>query len=110
MTQPLRKPFGNAGAVQPHKYPPPFSLRLSEEENARLRDLAQGMSLSAYIRKSLFGKETTRERFAKATGVEVSTATDLQNGIGKLFEHFITSNIYVAFVAFVINKKCFVFK
>ncbi|VAX40276.1 hypothetical protein MNBD_PLANCTO02-1923 [hydrothermal vent metagenome] len=36
-----------------------------------------------------FGKETTRKRFAKATGIDVADATDLQKGIGNLFEHFV---------------------
>lgn len=59
MTQPLRKPFSNAGAVQPRKYPPPFSLRLSEEERAILRQRAGRRSLGEYIRHVLFGERSS---------------------------------------------------
>lgn len=59
---PVDKPQDAAVTVVQKKSYPRVTLRLSEEENARLRDLAQGMSLSAYIRKSLFGKEVTRRK------------------------------------------------
>jgi hypothetical protein len=38
------------------KIPPPFSLRLTFEERARLERDAAGMSLGAYIRNRLFGE------------------------------------------------------
>lgn len=38
------------------------------------------------------GKPATRERFAKATGIELGDAASLVQGIGKLFEHFIKNN------------------
>ncbi len=37
------------------KRPAPISLRLTEEERARLEHEAQGISLSAYVRERLFG-------------------------------------------------------
>lgn len=37
------------------KYPPPFSLRLTFEERARLEQAAAGMALGAYIRERVLG-------------------------------------------------------
>lgn len=59
MTQPLRKPFSNAGAAQSRKYPPPFSLRLSEQERAILCQRAGRLSLGEYIRNVLFGERAS---------------------------------------------------
>lgn len=39
------------------RYPPPFSLRLTFEERARLKREAAGMALGAYIRLKLFGED-----------------------------------------------------
>lgn len=36
---------------------PRITLRLSEAEDSRLRDMSQGMSVSAYIRKCVFGAD-----------------------------------------------------
>tara|TARA_R110002096_G_scaffold301526_2_gene496481 strand:+ start:774 stop:1181 length:408 start_codon:yes stop_codon:yes gene_type:complete len=44
------------------KYPPPFSLRLTFEERARLEKEAAGMSLGAYIRFRLLGEDATPRR------------------------------------------------
>lgn len=44
------------------KAPPPFSLRLTFEERARLERDAAGMSLGAYIRAKLFGKDVLPRR------------------------------------------------
>lgn len=44
------------------KYPPPFSLRLTFEERARLEREAAGMSLGAYIREKLFGDDASPPR------------------------------------------------
>ncbi len=41
---------------------PRITLRLSEEENAKLRNLAAGMSVSAYIRKCIFAGDATRRK------------------------------------------------
>lgn len=45
--------------VEKKKYPPPFSLRLTENERARLEAEAGDLSLSAYIRERLFGDEAS---------------------------------------------------
>lgn len=42
-------------AEAPKTYPPPFSLRLTHEERARLEAEAKGKPLGAYIRERLFG-------------------------------------------------------
>lgn len=44
------------------KTPPPFSLRLTFEERARLERDAAGMSLGAYIRSRLFGDDLPPRR------------------------------------------------
>ncbi|MEM1040792.1 MAG: hypothetical protein AAGI12_15125 [Pseudomonadota bacterium] len=45
--------------MEPKKYPPPFSLRLTEKERARLEAEAGDLSLSAYIREQLFGEDAS---------------------------------------------------
>ena len=37
-------------------------MRLSEEENALLRELADGVTVSSYVRECLFGKETNKRK------------------------------------------------
>lgn len=44
------------------KYPPPFSLRLTFEERARLEKEAAGMALGAYIRSRLFDRTEAPRR------------------------------------------------
>ena len=43
--------------ARPKKYPPPFSLRLTYEERARLDELAGDKPLGAYIREKLLGDD-----------------------------------------------------
>lgn len=52
------------GAPKPKrkKRPPPFSLRLSEAEKARLRAEADGEPLGAYIRAKALGPKLERRR------------------------------------------------
>jgi len=40
----------------------PLTLRLTEEERARLEELAAGMTLSTYVRACVFGQEAKRRR------------------------------------------------
>ncbi|MFV2051710.1 hypothetical protein [Aliiroseovarius sp. YM-037] len=56
----LRHDFNTVAASKPEKaekakYPPPFSLRLTYEERARLEQDAAGKPLGAYIREQLLG-------------------------------------------------------
>ncbi|QIK41661.1 hypothetical protein [Pontivivens nitratireducens] len=52
-----RHEFNNIAKSEAKKadYPPPFSLRLTYEERARLDAERAGMTLAAYIRERLFG-------------------------------------------------------
>lgn len=54
--------FNDVAARKARKYPPPFSLRLTFEERARLERDAAGMSLGAYIRSRLFGDDVPPRR------------------------------------------------
>lgn len=53
----LRHDFQRHAEKKPEKSPPPFSLRLSYDERARLSAAAQGKPLGAYIREQLLGDE-----------------------------------------------------
>lgn len=44
------------------KSSPRVTLRLTEDENARLNHLSHGMTISAYIRKCVFGDKTARRK------------------------------------------------
>jgi hypothetical protein len=52
------------------KSAPPFSLRLTLEERARLNDLAGCQPLGAYIRSRLFGKDTDKRRFVRRPALD----------------------------------------
>ena len=54
-----RHEFNNIAKAEAKKadYPPPFSLRLTYEERARLDVERGGMTLAAYIRERLFGAD-----------------------------------------------------
>lgn len=59
-----------AGAAEPSRKsrkrrPPPFSLRLTSEERARLDRDAAGMSLGGYVRSRLFGEDAAPRRRGK---------------------------------------------
>lgn len=56
----VRSRFQAAAAQQDKSKPaPPFSLRLTFGERAKLEKMANGMSLGAYIRKRLFGDDAS---------------------------------------------------
>jgi hypothetical protein len=52
----LRRDFRKAAGQAPRKYPPPFSLRLTAAERARLESDAAGKTLGTYIRERLLGE------------------------------------------------------
>lgn len=67
------------------KAPPPFSLRLTFEERARLEREAAGMSLGAYIREKLFGSgagspRRTRGKFPVKDQAALAKALALLGG------------------------------
>lgn len=47
---------------QPRRKTAPITLRLTEDERARLEEMADGMTLSAYIRGCLFAQEERRRK------------------------------------------------
>ena len=51
-----------SGKSKPATKYPRITLRLSEEENALLRDLADGVTVSSYVRECLFGKDTNKRK------------------------------------------------
>jgi len=57
MTSLLRRDFRKSAGESPRKYPPPFSLRLTAAERARLESEAAGKTLGAYIRERLLGED-----------------------------------------------------
>lgn len=59
----LRSEFKKHAERLPPKYPPPFSLRLTYEERARLIAEASGRPLSVYIRECLLGDAATPRRW-----------------------------------------------
>jgi hypothetical protein len=62
---PIKEEFSaSASAVssQHGKASPRITLRLTEEENTKLRDLCEGITVSAYVRQRLFGESTARRR------------------------------------------------
>jgi len=54
----MREAFNQQYNGARRKTAPRITLRLTEEELAKLRHLSAGISISAYIRKCLFGKNT----------------------------------------------------
>lgn len=96
MTQPLRKSFQSVSTAAKPKYPPPFSLRLSEDERAILRQRAGRRSMGEYIRGVLFGSgvtarkvtrrqplETDRDHAAQLAGLGQSRLASNMNQIAK---------------------------
>lgn len=55
----------------------PLTLRLTEEERAKLEELAAGMTLSTYVRACVFGQEANRrKRRAKDTVEDKKAAAE----------------------------------
>jgi hypothetical protein len=52
------------------KPPPPFSLRLTARERARLEELAGSQPLGAYVRTRLFGEESDKRRMSRRPRVD----------------------------------------
>jgi len=61
----IRSAFqGEAQAVTKQEKPSqsPITLRVTDEERERLKSMAAGMSVSAYIRKCIFAENATRRK------------------------------------------------
>ncbi len=63
--------------------PPPFSLRLSNEEKALLRREAGTMPLGAYIRSKLLGSAASRRRSYRSPAKDDKVLAQLLGELGK---------------------------
>lgn len=73
------------------KYPPPFSLRLTYEERARLEQDAAGRPLGAYIREQLFGENVSPRK--KSGNRPVQDQEALGRVLGALGGSRLSSNL-----------------
>lgn len=90
MTSP-RRDFRVAAGEAPRKSAPPFSLRLTAEERARLENDAAGKPLGAYIRERLFGESAAPRKRGGAKPVEDHEA--LGRVLGALGQSRLSSNL-----------------
>ena len=72
-----------SGERQKPKTPPPFSLRLSAEERARLEAEAGSQPLGAYIRFRLLGDHAIKRRLSRRPHLDQTTAARLLSELGK---------------------------
>jgi mobilization protein NikA len=80
-----------AALPKPKKPAPRITLRLTEEELAKLKSLSSGMSVSAYIRKCLFGKNVAPRKVQSRVPVKDSQA--LAQVLGLLGQSRIANNL-----------------
>lgn len=80
-----------AEADAPKKYPPPFSLRLTQEERARLEAEANGKPLGAYIRERLLGDDVAPRK--KPGNSPVKDKEALGRVVGALGASRLSSNL-----------------
>ena len=73
------------------KIPPPISLRLTREEREKLETAACGTSLSAHIRKCVFGKETSVRKIRSRIPVKDQKA--LAKTLGLLGQSRVASHL-----------------
>lgn len=85
--------FNALAAAQPPKptYPPPFSMRLTPEERARLDMLRGNKPLSAYIREQLFGDDAAPRK--RGGNSPVQDAEALGRVLGTLGQSRLSSNL-----------------
>ena len=81
----------SASLCNPKKKAPRITLRLTEEELGKLKNLSNGMSLSAYIRKSLFGKGAAPRKVRSRVPVKDQEA--LAQVLGLLGQTRIANNL-----------------
>lgn len=73
------------------KTAPRITLRLTEEENSRLKNLSQGITVSAYIRKCVFGENTTRRKHRSYRPVQDQES--MAKALGLLGQSRIANNL-----------------
>lgn len=76
---------------KPKKKAPRITLRLTEEELTKLNSLSSGISLSAYIRKCLFGKSAAPRKVRSRVPVKDQEA--LAQVLGLLGQTRIANNL-----------------
>jgi hypothetical protein len=91
MTSLLRREFRKAAGESPRKYPPPFSLRLTAEERARLEREAAGKTLGAYIRERLLGEDAAPRKCKGNSPIKDHEA--LGRVLGALGQSRLSSNL-----------------
>ncbi|MFY0310864.1 hypothetical protein ACFMBG_13310 [Leisingera sp. D0M16] len=92
----LRRDFSavaqaGSGKTGKKKYPPPFSLRLTYEERARLDQAAAGKPLGAYIREQLLGDNAAPRKKSGQRPVQDQEA--LGRVLGALGRSRLSSNL-----------------
>lgn len=89
----LASKFSSASAKRlPRKSPSPrITLRLTDDELAKLKMAAEGVSISAYIRKKLFGKDASLRK--TRSRVPVRNQEALAQVLGKLGHTRIANNL-----------------
>ena len=81
-----------SGKSKPANKYPRITLRLSEEENALLRDLANGVTVSSYVRECLFGKDTNKRK-TRSRYQPVADEQSLARTLAMLGETRIANNL-----------------
>lgn len=89
----LRRKFNSIApqAAANKNYPPPFSIRFTFEERARLDAQRGRMPLSAYIREKLFGDDVSPRK--KRTNRPVADAEALGRVLGALGGSRLSANL-----------------
>lgn len=87
----LRHDFRKSAGEQPRKYPPPFSLRLTAEERARLESEAAGKTLGAFIRERLLGDDAAPRKCRGNSPIKDHEA--LGRVLGALGQSRLSSNL-----------------
>lgn len=91
-TPPLKPSFdASANAMPPVKRTPPFSLRLTAKDRARLEQDAAGMSLASYIRWRLFDPDRKPPRHRGKAPVKDHKA--LSAVLGRLGKSSLSNNL-----------------
>lgn len=95
MTHPIEQSavlaFTEASKALPRRKTSPVTLRLTADERKRLEDLADGMTLSAYIRACLFAKAERRRK--RRPGSVVADKKALAEALALLGQSRIASNL-----------------
>ena len=92
--QDVKVEFSNSAKALPlpsKKISPRITLRLTEDEDAKLRKLCEGITVSAYIRQRLFGEDTARRK--RRSHVPVQDQASMAKILGMLGDSRIANNL-----------------